>query len=417
MFVVVLSNKIPLWIGSLTALALLTVTGCISREEALSGFSHPTTITLVSMYVVSGGLNRTQMVRKVSNLVYKVTGASFTKGLLGYMLVTLLIAQVIPSALLVYTVCAPLLADFCKRMGVSPSKAMFSLGLVSISSIATMPIGIGATTYITYNTILDKFGADPAFRFGMFDSMIGKGGVAVAMLLYAVFIAPKLAPDKGLEIGIAVSGKKAGEEKKPLSPIREVLGYGIFLVVVICLLLANYLPIASWQICLAGALLVTITGVLKEKETVAALNLPPALLFVGALALAQGLMNTGAGDLIGNMVVKLLGGNPSGYLVGFVFFTISFLFTQVMSNSALFQALRPVCILVCTSLGYNPMGPFLLCYIGSFTSFLTPMATIMVPAMMDAGGYNQKDILKQGWLPGIIAGAVAVPWVMTIFPV
>ena len=411
-----LSNKMPLWVASLTSMFLLTITGCITSAEALSGFSNSTTITLVSMFVISSGLSRTQMIGKVSGLVYRVSGGSFTKGMLGYLLVSLLVAQVIPSAILVFTVCAPLVTDFCRKMGVSPSKAMFSLGLVVICGVGMAPIGAGAASYLQFNTVFEIYGADPAYQFGMFDFMIARLPIVAALVIYGAFVAPKMAPDKGVNAGMNMSNQKAMAEKPPLDPVREVLGYAIFLVVVLCLLFSDYLPVASWQICLGGALLTPITGVLSEKETVAAMNLPPALLFVGALALGQGLVNTGAGNMISDLVIGLLGGHPNGYVVGLLFFLVSFIFTQVMSNTAL-QALQPIVVLVCTSLGYNPMGPFMLCFIGAFASFLTPMATIMVPVMMDTGSYDQRDVFKQGWLPAIIACVVSVPWVMTMYPV
>lgn len=39
-----------------------------------------------------------QIAHKIANLVYKVSGGSFTKGMVGYVLVTALVAQVVPSA-------------------------------------------------------------------------------------------------------------------------------------------------------------------------------------------------------------------------------------------------------------------------------------------------------------------------------
>ena len=59
----------------------------------------------------------------------------------------------------------------------------------------------------------------------------------------------------------------------------------------------------------------------------------------------------------------------------------------------------------------------LMCYVGSMSSILTPMATSVVPMMMGAGGYNQKDLVKQGWLPALLMGVVAVLVGMSIYPV
>ena len=74
--------------------------------------------------------------------------------------------------------------------------------------------------------------------------------------------------------------------------------------------------------------------------------------------------------------------------------------TQLMNNASVGNIFRPILILTCASL----------------TAFMTPVATGSVPIAMDLGGYDQKDLLKMGWLPSIIICILSVIWVMTIFP-
>ncbi|MEA4941016.1 MAG: SLC13 family permease [Oscillibacter sp.] len=410
-----LSNKFPLALTALTSMFLLIVTGCLKPEDALSGFSNTTTILTGSMFVVAAGLSRTQMIHKISNLVYKVSGGSFTKGLLGYCLVTVLVAQVVPSAVLIFTICYPLAADFCRKMNVSPSKAMFSIGLLSIVWVGAAPIGAGATSYIQYNTIMETYGA-VGYQMHMFDQFIARLPYSVVLLVYAVFVAPKMAPDK--QVGAKeIQGGATAPAKPPLSPVREVIGYLDFLVVFVLILFAGKLGIPTWQICFVGALIIPLTGVLNERETLLAMNMSPLLLFVGSLAMGNALVSTGAGDLVAGLVTDVLGEHPSGYMVGLAFFLLTFLMSQVMSNMAVFSAAQPIVILTCVSYGYNPIGPLLLCFVGAWTAYITPMATIAVPVMMDAGGYDQRDLFKMGWIPALLSIAVAVPWTMFMFPV
>lgn len=407
-------NKFPLWLTALTGMLLMCVTGCITAEEALSGFANPTAITMVSMFVVAAGLSRTQMIHKISNLAYKVSGGSFTKGLAGYVLVTFVIAQVVPSAVLIYTISYPLCADFCRKMGVSPSKAMFSIGLTAVSAVLLTPVGAGAVTYIQMNGLMEAYGAT-GFEVGMFDMMIARLPMTIAVMVYGIFLAPKLSVDRG-PVDLEGQPGGGGGQRPPLDPVREVIGYSVFLLVVLGLLFSSYLPVESWQVCMIGALVISFSGVLNEKETVAAMNLPPMLLYVGALGIGAGLINTGAGDMVSGLVLGILGESPSPIFVGAVFFLISFVFTQVMSNMALYNALVPVAVLTCVSLGYNPIGVLALVYIGCFTAYLTPMATIAVPLIMSTGGYTQGDLLKLGWLPALLTGVISVPWCMLMFP-
>lgn len=407
-----MSNKLPLPLVSMTSMMALTITGCLSPSAALSVFSNSSAIIMGAMFIIAGGLNRTQMVRKVTNLVYKVSGGSFTKGMLGYCLATLLIAQVAPSAILIFSICYPLVVDFCRKMKVSPSKGLFSIALISIATVTAFPIGAGATTYIANNTLFETYGLN--YQSGMFDSFIVRLPILALAVILGTYVCPKFCPDKGDLISEGEQRKLA--EQKPLDPIREFLGYGIFVGVVIGILVASYLNIPTWIICVIGALLEILTGVLSEKEAMQALNMPPIFLFVASLGIGNALVATGAGDLISGVVTKILGENPSHLFVYAVFWCVGFLVTQFMSNMALYQTLIPVALLTCAAYGWNPIGLVNMLFAACWVSYLTPFSTVAVPLLMSVGGYTQKDLLKAGWIPALATTLVMIPWTYFMFP-
>ena len=53
--------------------------------------------------------------------------------------------------------------------------------------------------------------------------------------------------------------------------------------VVVAILLNDYLPLETWQICAIGAILEIVTGVLSEKEALQSLNMSPLFLYIGIL--------------------------------------------------------------------------------------------------------------------------------------
>lgn len=405
-------NKWPLALVSMGSWLVLTVTGCLSPSDALAGFANSGTITMGATFIIAAGLNRTQMIHKVSNLVYKVSGGSFVKGMIGYCLVTFCVAQVIPSAILIISLCYPLVADFCRKMKVSISKGMFSIGLVAIATVTALPIGGGATTYISMNEQIAAYGMEPTM--GMFDMCIARIPVLIIALVCAIWICPKLAPDRDVENDDLKL--RTIKETEPLSPFREFCGYGIFVLVVVAILLNDYLPIETWQICAIGAILEIVTGVLTEKEALQSLNMSPIFLYIGSLGLGAAMMNSGAGELIGNLIQKLLGNNPSPLFVYVLVLATAFLVTQVMSNIALFNALKPVVFMLCVTYGWNPVGLLALTWVGCFMSYLSPLSTISIPFLMDVGGYNQRDLLKMGWIPAVLIIVTVVPWVLFMFP-
>ena len=91
-------HRIPMALTSVIGLLVLVVTGCVDPKTALGNMGSSTVVTMISMFIIAAGLGRTQMVEKLSKLVYRVSKGSFTKVLAGYVLVTFILGQFIPSS-------------------------------------------------------------------------------------------------------------------------------------------------------------------------------------------------------------------------------------------------------------------------------------------------------------------------------
>lgn len=101
---------------------------------------------------------------------------------------------------------------------------MFSIGLVAIATVTALPIGGGATTYISMNEQIAAYGMEPTM--GMFDMCIARIPVFIIALVCAIWICPKLAPDRDVENDELKL--RTIKETEPLSPFREFCGYGIY---------------------------------------------------------------------------------------------------------------------------------------------------------------------------------------------
>ena len=407
-------NKLPMALTSIIGMLVLVVAGCVDSKTALGNMGSNTVVTMISMFIIAAGLSRTQMVNHLSKLVYKVSKGSFTKVLAGYVLVTFILGQFIPSITALFALVCPLVIAMCEEMKVSPSKMMYSIGLVTVAtSFTIMPIGPYAATFIEDNGYLLEYGiAD--YQFTMFTQMNIKLFVSAFVLVWAIFFAPKFAPDAPIvPISMVESRKKA--QKEPLSPVREVIGYVVFFGVIVCLICQSF-GLPSWIIPACGAAFLVLTGVLTQKEAIDNMCLDIILLYVGVVTLGSAFANTGAGELVGDAVAGLLGGVHNNYLIGAIFFLAAFVMTSLLYNRAVSKILIPLVILTSMSLKCDPRGLMEMCYIGSMCSVMTPMATSVVPMMMGAGGYDQKALLKMGWLPAILMGVITVLVGMTMYP-
>ena len=141
-----------------------------------------------------------------------------------------------------------------------------------------------------------------------------------------------------------------------------------------------------------------------------------AFLFVGSLAMGGALSQTGAGEVVGGILASFANRLSNPYLIGFVFFLVPFLLTQVMMNRTVIIIFIPIAILACKAMGANPVGIVLLVQSACLSSFMTPMATPAIPMCMSNGGYDLKSIIRQSVIPAILLCVVNVSWIMTVFP-
>ena len=409
---------------AMTSIAALSLTGCLTAKDALAYFSNSNVIMIGAMSVVAAGFNRTQFCTNLANAISRVAKGSLSKVMLMYCLLAMLLSQMVQSPVVVFGIVAPLCMASADSMNISKSKIAMGLGIVSIATCCTLPIGTGATQaaelngyIISYYEKLDNFtGVMP--EVGFFDPMIARLPMLIFSVLFCALVIPKFSPDQP-SVETAESTKKQGEVKAALPALSETAGIVIFFGTALCLMLqANVLKMVQiWQICLVGAVLMIIFGTLQPKEALKAIPVSMLLLVVGALAMAGALSATGAGDLIGNGISKVVVALNNNYLVGLIFFLVPFVLTQFMSNRGAMLIFIPIAIATCYNIGGNPVGLIILIQAGALTAFMTPMATAAVPYMMEYGGYDQKDLLKGGWLFAILGCLISVGWIMTRFPV
>lgn len=404
-------NKIPMAFSAMAVVVLLVLTKCIEPANALSALGSSTVVTMASMYIVAAGLRRTQMINKISKMLYGITEGSFTKVLASYVIATCVIGQFIPSTVVIFLLVQPLAQNMCDRMNISPSKMMLPIAVACVStSYIIQPIGPYATLYIQDNGYMESYGWT-ATKFGLWSETGVLLPVGIVTILIAIFVLPRFLPEKPELTVSAVTGKTI-QQKAPLSPVREILGYGVFISVIVALMAG----VTAWVAALSGAAVIVISGVLTEKEAVESMNVSTLLLYTGVTVMGRALAATGAADDMAGWCAKILSGVSNGYILGFAFYVISFIMTSFLYNRAVTTVAFPLVVITCGAIGADPRGPVMLCALASMSSIITPMSTAIVPMMMSAGGYSQKTILRVGLIPAAVRGVVGTLIAMTLFP-
>lgn len=411
MIILFFNRKIPMAFTSMGVIVALYVAGCVDKATVFAGFGNNNVLTMAGMFIVAAGLSRTQMVNNITKLLYRVNNGSFTRVLASYILVIFLLGQFVPSLPAMFAMVYPLVISMCKQLKCSPSKMMYPIAVTVVStSFVIEPIGPYAAWFVTQNGYLESYGWTGSLLSMWSETMVFLPTALVTLLL-TIFVLPKLMPDQPETETVAITGPDI-TNNEALSPVREFLGYGIFIATVIGLMLG--LP--SWAVTMAGATAVVLSGVLDEQTALIRMNMSMVLLYAGVTVMGEALSNTGAAQLLGDLAASALSGVRNGYIIGAVFYLVSFLMTSFLYNRATTTVLIPILIITCSSIGCDPRGPVILCSLASMSSLITPMPNPVVPMAMQAGGYTQKTILRVGIIPAIVRGIIGVAIAMTIFP-
>lgn len=405
-------NKFSMGTVGMITMAALLVTGCLAPKDALGYFANKNVILMLSMFVVSAGLSRTTFLDAFSDTIVKLAKGSFKRTYLCYIVMAVILTNLLSSPLVVFTILLPLVDSMCKRYEISPSKVMFPIGLCCVAC-CIMPFGAAIGQSALYNGFLESYGYDIAFT--PLDFFKGRWPFLLIVPAWAFTMGYKIAPEKPITdvASVVVSGKT----KQKLNKFADIAGVVIFFGVVVLCCVSDKIGVETWVICLVGAVLDLVCGVLTSKEAIAALPVSLACMLIGSLAMAGALTATGAGDVIGGFLSNVVGGMNNAYALGAVFFLLPFILTQFMQNQAVMAMFVPICLMACRNLNANPLGFMVLITAGSLTAFMTPMATSCIPAVMGAGGYDIKSLVKQGILPSAIFAVIYIFYTMTVMPV
>lgn len=406
-------GKLPMGLTALTSMAAFILTGCLDPKTALGYFGNSNGVMIVAMFVVAAGFTRTQFVKKAAASVNKIAHGSLTMVMLGYVLVTALLAQFIQRSVIVFGIMAPMMIATCDELKISPSKTLFPLSIVSISTISALPLGSGATQAAELNGYLEA-NAYTDFVVAITDPMKARLPMLIAVMIYCIFFATKFAPDAPV---VQTSEMKTRRDDKAALPaFQERAGYIIFILTTLALIFQRQIKVDTWVICLTGAVAMVLFGVLTEKEAIGSINWSMAFLIVGSFAMGGALTETGAGEVVGGVLADFANSINNPYIIGFIFFIVPFLLTQVMMNRTVMIIFIPIAILACKAMGANPIGIIILVQSACLSSFMTPMATPAVPMCMASGGYDLKSLIKQSIIPATILCVVSAGWIMTVFP-
>lgn len=396
-------EKIPLGLTSMIVCVGLVVTGVLEWQTAFAGFIDSNVILFVAMFIVGGALFETGMANKIGGIV---THFAKTERQL---IVAIMVIVGVMSGFLSNTgtaaILIPVVIGIAAKSGYSRSRLL--MPLVFAAAMGGNLTLIGAPGNMIAQSGMEGIG----LKFGFFD--YAKVGVPILIvgIIYFAFIGYKFLPNKeGSDEGIF-------DESKDFSHVpkwKQYLSLVILLLTLVGMIFEEQLGIKLCVIGCIGALDLMVTGVISEKDALASIDLKTIFLFGGTLSLAAALEQTGAGELIAEKVIGMLGDNPSPYVLTFVIFMLCCVMTNFMSNTATTALMVPIGISIAQGMGADPSAVLMACVIGGSCAYATPIGMPANTMVVTAGGYTFKDYAKAG-VPMILVATVVSMILLPIF--
>ncbi|WP_017753539.1 SLC13 family permease [Calidifontibacillus oryziterrae] len=184
-----INGKIRSDLVALGSLLALVLTGIITAQEALAGFSNSTVLMIAGLFIVGAGIFRTGLAKSMGNKLLPLAGKSELKLLMIVIVVTAGFSGIMSNTGTV-AVLLPVVMSMALDMKVSPSK--FLIPLAYASSLGGVLTLIGTPPNMVVSQAIKDSGLGTLGFFDFFP--IGLVGL-FAGLIYMITIGRKILPD------------------------------------------------------------------------------------------------------------------------------------------------------------------------------------------------------------------------------
>ena len=400
---------IPLAITAIGGAVACGLMGLIPAKQVFSGLSNSTVVLFAGMFVVGAAMFYTGLAQAIGEKVVHIFGTGENSLMLGLMLVGTALSSVLSNT----GTCAclmPVALGICAASKNTASRQLLPMayacgwgGIITLVGTPPNIIGSGALTAAG----LPGFSF---FEFAWIGIPLSVAGI-LYMLLIGKYLLPKVELDADQDIEQEIEATSTDSKKQIIS--------GAILIAVVLVMALDIKGVTLEMAAIIGALICVLTGCLTEKQAYASIDWVTIFLFAGMMPVSTAMDKTGAGKLIAEWTVSLMGGSPSPLVVTAVLFILSCGLTQFMSNTASAALLCPIGIAISKQLGADPKAVLMAIAVAASCAFATPVGTPPNTLVLGPGGYKFMDYVKAGTglvLVAFVVSLVVIPMVWPFFP-
>lgn len=408
MVVMLLTHVLPYGVTAMICCVLFVFTGVLDLKTAFSGLSSSTTLMIAPMIVVASALGKTSLIHRLRGVMGKLQGKSGLLLILGMCGMTIVLSQLMGQVACI-SVMLLFIQTFDDDSEYSPSRLLFLVATINCLATSKFPIGMGATmpgTITSYYQGLvgpeDYLGITDFCKAGILPLIVG---TIYCVLFY------KLIPNGSID----KSQVKDVKDVEPISKKNEFMIFAVFIAIMLGFAFTEQLGSDITNVIpSAGLLILIVFKVLPIPEVMKTLTCDMVWMVAGMSVVSTALSKTGVGELIGQTVLNILGGHPSGLFVSIVFCVACALMTNFMSNMGTMALMSPIAASTALAGGMNVKAVVLCCCVSAWLAFVMP--TGCSGTMMAFGIGNQNPIKTMKFtLPLLVLTLIALIIGINIF--
>lgn len=188
-----ISERLRVDLVAALAMTCFLVSGILTPEQGIAGFSNPATVTVAALFVLSAGLHRTGALTGLTGLLMRIGKGSPWRATVALMVMMVILSGFINNTAAV-AIFLPITVRLARECGLSPSKLLMPLSFASLFGGACTLIGTST------NILVSSIAKDHGLRaFGMFEMAPLGLLLAVCGMLYMLAVGIPLLPSTGEE--------------------------------------------------------------------------------------------------------------------------------------------------------------------------------------------------------------------------
>ena len=388
------TELIPLAVTAMGASIALGLLGVLTPKQVFSGLSNSTVVLFAGMFVIGAAMFQTGLAQRIGITVVHAAGTGEKRLMAAIMIVTIILSSVSSNTATVACL-LPVVVQICAvaRLAISPQLMALAVA-ANVGGTITM---IGTPPNILMSATLSASGLQP---FGFFEFAWIGIPLSIAGVIYMLTIGRRLCPHGHVDSNLSDLTSDLPKDTRKMTICAIIL-----ILVVIAMALSKTINVPMQTAAIIGALACVITGCLSEKQAYGGIDWTTIFLFAGMLPLAEAMDKTGAGAMIANGVVGIIGSNASPLIIVMAMFLLSCGLTQFMSNTAAAALLAPIGISIAQSIGVSPFPVRMAIGIAASCAFTTPVATPPNTLILGPGKFRFMDYVKVG-LPLVVVSMI-----------